>query len=61
MTQSPTTKVVPVGPTVEQLKKDVRECEQGANHTPEPLATRLREKAELLREWMKLRRRAWKS
>jgi hypothetical protein len=55
-------KVVPAGPTIEEIRKQADDCEQRANKAPEPLATRLREKAELLREWMKsLRTGAWTS
>jgi hypothetical protein len=55
-------KIVPAGPTIEEIKREANDCEQRANKAAEPLATRLREKAELLREWMKsLRTGAWKS
>jgi hypothetical protein len=55
-------KIVPAGPTVEQLEKEANECDQRAKAAAEPFASRLREKAGLLREWMKLLRTgAWKS
>jgi hypothetical protein len=55
-------KIVPAGPTIEELKRQAGDCDQRVKAAPEPLATRLREKAEILREWMKLLRTgAWKS
>jgi len=55
-------KVVPTGPTIEEIRKQADDCELHANKVPEPQATRLREKAELLREWVKsLGTGAWKS
>jgi hypothetical protein len=47
-------KIVPADPTIKDMKQEAQECDQRAKTAAEPLATRLREKAELLREWMKL-------
>jgi len=37
-------KIVPAGPTIEELKKQADDCEQRAQKAPEPLATRVCEK-----------------
>lgn len=44
--------IIPPDATIAELKKQVAECEKQALAEAEPLATELREKAKLLREWI---------
>ena len=45
-------KIVPDDASIAELKKQAAECEQKATKEREPVATRLREKAALCREWI---------
>jgi hypothetical protein len=44
-------RIVPAGATIAELEKQAAECEQNAKEESEPVATRLKEKAKLCREW----------
>ena len=45
-------KIIPAEATIKELKKKAEECEQKASQESEPLASELREKAGLFREWI---------
>jgi hypothetical protein len=45
-------KILPPEPTIEALKREAGQCEQTAGDESESRASKLREKAALLREWI---------
>lgn len=45
-------KIVPADTTITELKKRAAEYEEKAKKEPAPIATRLREKAKLCRDWV---------
>jgi hypothetical protein len=45
-------KIVPADATIAELEKTAGECEERAKTEPDRIATRLREKAKLCREWI---------
>jgi hypothetical protein len=55
-------KIVPADAAIAELEKKAADCEKKAKKEPEPIATRLKEKAELCREWIAaLKTGKWKS
>jgi hypothetical protein len=51
-TISPAVKIIPAHATINELKKKAEECEQVARVEVEPVASKLREKVALFREWI---------
>jgi hypothetical protein len=52
--------IIPADATIADLNKQAEDCDTQATKQPEPLATELREKAKLLREWIaQLRSHRW--
>jgi hypothetical protein len=46
-------KIIPAEPTLEHMKLEAEKCEKAAQTEPEPRASALKEKAALLREWIR--------
>jgi hypothetical protein len=45
-------KIVPAGPTIKQMEKQLQDCERQIKVAKEPLLSDLQEKAALLRDWV---------
>ncbi|MFB3815497.1 MAG: hypothetical protein ACE14L_15445 [Terriglobales bacterium] len=54
--------IIPANATIEDLEKKAAECERRAKEEKEPVATQLKEEAELCRAWVaRLRTGLWTS
>jgi hypothetical protein len=45
---------IPKEPTIREMKQKAEECDYRAHSEPEPHASKLKEKAALIREWIKV-------
>jgi hypothetical protein len=55
-------RIIPARRTIDDLEREVSQCEKQAAQSPEPEASELKKKAELLRQWIaSLKRGKWHS